>query len=483
MSQFAHIRFRPKNALTPQLVVTLLSLILLAPLAEAAPITIPFKTFLSQYLKNSSETLTAQRQLSQAQARREQSADQWKSRLEIAPELSFEQQNFNDARPNNSNRTSNLSGRFTQQMPSGTNLEVSGQKYLETQNPLAQAIDRRYSAKISQDLLKNAFGKSQTAETEKGALDFKVAELEFRQTLINSCETAFSLYSDAYIQQEVVRLLKTQLKDAKKALDISRKLYRDRIINKVDKLTSENDFLNTQIQVEQAIQKLINSKRQIQAFLASRSSLDFQLSPPKDFLNSNPKAWSGETLSEVILKQRLDSQGWAVDKARSDRWTDLQLGVEAGETYGRLALGGPLFNYQEQYLKANISIGLDFINKTEDATLKTAIEQRNALAREQQTLQRTQHSTVASLIAMNTLLSQQLQNSEKQVQLLKEKMDMAFQQMKRAKLDFQNYLLHRNAYLNQEQTYLNLQREQWLNLFKLQKEFAHKNSNLCEVHS
>ncbi len=467
---------------TSPFLIALLLLGLSQPTAAALP-AISFNAFLKNYLQQSAESLGARRQLSSAQRLKVERQDQWTSRLEATENLSFEKQSFESGgRPDNSNRTNSLSGQFIQNMPTGTKLEVGGQKFIETQNPLFNSIDRRYSAKLTQDLIRNSFGKSQRALMKQGQMDFKVAELEYRQSIVNSCEDAFSLYADAYIQQEIADLLQAQLKDAQKAVNVSRKLFKDRLINKVDQLTSENDFIDTRLQVEQAQQKLLNTKRQIQAFIESQNSLDFILQDPSDFLPEKPELTSS-TLPEEIIALRLKSQNFNVEKARSDRWTELQFGVEVGENFGRLALNGPLVNYNEQFLRANLTVGFDLLNNTEDAQLKNAVFQKNSLEKERHTLNKTQKNKIESLIAMNTLLSQQVTSSAKQVQLLEEKMRIAFNQMKRAKLDFQNYLLHRNAYLNQQRTFLNLKKDLWLNRFALQKEYAHQSPQLCEVAS
>ena len=464
----------------------ILTLIILTGFSPAygAPGSLSFNTFLKDFLTKNGDVLRAQRVLSSAQQNKVQQSDQWKSRLTASPELSFEKQKFDSAsRNDNSNRTSNLSGQLTQMMPTGTRLEVNAQKYLETQNPLFSSLDRSYSAKLTQDLVRNSFGKTQSAQKDKAIMDYDVAELEFRQSLVNSCESAFNLYADAFIQQEIVDLLKSQYVGAKKAVAISRRLFKDRLINRIDKLSSESDFIDTQLQVQQAEQQLANNKRRIQAFLGQPMPANFQLFDPSSFVQQNKSLPNSETLSEIIIKKRVKSQEMDVDRARSDRWTDVELGLEVGERFGRLSFSGPLINYNEEFLKASVTVGLDIINNTENADLKNAIYVRNSLERENDILTRTQRSKIDSLTAMDSLLEEQVKSSESQVKMLKEKMDIAFTQMKRAKLDFQNYLLHRNAFLNQKRNYLNLKKDLWLNKFSLQKEFAHSLPQLCEVKS
>jgi outer membrane protein TolC len=453
-------------------------------LAKENPPALVFKHFLGQYLKKNPSALQAQRELSGAERNRSQATDQWRSRFTARPALAFEEQVFGPGgRDDNSNRTSQVFGEFTQMFPYGTSLTLQGNKFLEAQNPLFQVVDRSYSATLSQDLANNVFGKSQQAESAQGEKDYEAAELEFRQALVDTCEQAFTLYTDAYIQQEITALLQVQLQDAQQALNISRKLFRDKLINKVDQLTSENDFIDTQLQAQQAQQQLVNLKRQIQAFLDQGYTPNFSLIDPSSFLKQSIAADQSLTLSEALIKKRLESQEFAVERARSDRWTDVALQVEAGENIGRQFFTNNPVDFQEQYLRANITFGFDLINNTEDDNLRNAVFQKNNIIKEQMTIEKTQKMRVQNLQEMNDLLASQVKSSEKQVSLLREKMKIAFGQMKRARLDFQNYLLHRNAYLNQQTNYLNLKKDLWLNQFSLKKEYAHSTPALCEVSS
>ena len=448
----------------------------------SASFTLPFESFLSSYLSKSSEILSARRQLYSARENRVAARDQWQSRLTATPQLSFETQKFDSSlRDDNSNRTTNITGQLVQGTPTGTEIQVNAQKYLETQNPLFSTLDRSYSAKITQDLFRNAFGATQRSIRKKAKIDFNVAELEYRQSMVNTCENAFTLYAETYIQQEITELLISQLKDAKRALRVSKDLYRDRLINKIDKLTSENDFIDTELQVEQAKQKLLNSKLQIQAFLEDQQSLEYRLKDPSYYVLNKEMNLDNETISEIILQKRVNSQELDVDRARWDRRTDVKLGFEVGERFGRLAFNGPLLNYNEEYLRASVEFGFDLINNTEDADLKNAIDQKNSLSKETQVLAKTQRSKVAGLVALNDLLKSQVAASQNQVKILEEKMDIAFKRMERAQMDFQNYLLHRNAYLNQKRNYLQLKKDLWLNQFAIQKEFAHNMPKLCEA--
>lgn len=445
----------------------------------AAPTPLPFEKFMDGFLETSPEAMEVRRQVVDAQNANAQQTDLWKSRLDINPSLSFEEQKFDtNLRPDNSNRTSQVQGTLTQQMPSGTELQVSAQKYIEVQNPLFSSLDRQYSAKVNQDLFKNAFGASQKAQKEKAEIDLKNNLLRARQSLVNTCDQAFQLYTDTYRQQEELNLLTAQLKDARKALGISRDLFKSKLITSIDKLSSESDFINRELDYKRAQQQFEYNRMQMAAFTKQN---DFQLVSPDQYLQRFQASLSEPTLNEVIVKNEIQSQDLQVDKLASDRRTDVKLGLEVGERVGRLALGGPLIGYNEQFLRANLNIGFDLINNTEDSALRSAIANRNNWEVSQKSLQTNQKVRVSNLQQLVELLEEQITNHKKQSTLLEKKMNLAFQRMKRAKIDFETYLLHRNSYLSQKQKLFQIQVDYWRNKFNLIKEYAHNQPQFCKA--
>ncbi len=464
-------------------VLLVLSLFLLSSQGfSQSETSLEFNHFLSDFQTRSQTVLNAQQRLTQAEFNRARSTDFWKSRLEANPEISFLERNFDSGiQPDISNRSQNLTASLTQNAPTGTALTLSGQKYLEVQNPLFSSLDRSYSARLSQDLIRNSFGKTQRAQGQKAESDFLVAQLEYRRSLITSCEESFKLYSETYIQQEIVELLTSQLKEAQVAQKISQKLYNDRLIQKMDQLSSQSDFINTQIQVEQAQQKLMNDKKIMFSFLSTDLPPQANLKSPESFLTKPQYTPGQETMTERIISQQINSQEYDVERARSDRWTDLRLGLEAGERFGRFGFSGPLLNYSEDYLMATLTLGIDIINRTEDADLRATLQIQNNLAAQKAMVTQNQKSMLSGLMDNDQLFIQQIELTETQVKLLKEKMNLAFDQMKRARLDFENYLLHRNSYLNQRMNLIKMKKDFWLNRFAIHKELAHDNPLFCEA--
>jgi len=444
-----------------------------------------FQDFLKAYQEKSARALEASQNFSRAKNQLERDTDMWQGRLTATPQVEFLERKFNSAPEDNvSFRAQDVSINFEQKAPTGTNLILSGQKFIETQSPLVSSVDLRYSARVTQDLFRNSFGRTQRSQMRKAQTEFQVAQMQLRQSFVESCGEAFKLYTETYIQQEIVKHLQAQMKDAQQALQIARQLHKNRLINDIDKLSSESDFLNTQLQTQQAELRLENNRRQIQAYLDSSLPPKFKLSDPRVFLTRYrgvPK--DQPTLAELIATSRLKGQEFDVERSRTDRWTDVQLGLEAGRTEGRFGFSGPLLEYNDAFLRATVTVGLDIINKTEDSDLKNSIRLQNSLAKQKQITHKTQQSTVESLSALNKLLHLQVNSSEKQVSILERKAKAAFDQMKRARLDFENYLLHRNAYLERKVNDLNLKKDYWLNQFNLQKEFAHQTPEFCETTS
>lgn len=451
--------------------------------SHALPPTISFTNFLAEFQNKSTGILEAKQNYSVAEQRKDANSDVWQSRFEASPELSFLQRSYDgsSALPDMSNRSQNVNGVFTQLTPTGTRFELRGKKYLEQQNPIYQSLDRSYSAGITQDLFNNAFGRTQRSLAERARRDLEIAGLVYRQSVVNSCQEAFELYVNTFTQQEIAKVYADLLEDAKFANANALKLYNNRLITTIDKLSAESDLINTQLQAEQAQQKLINNKRQITAFMDPSQNLDFLLQIPNGFLEESTFDKNRKTLKQLIAEQKLASQEVDIERSRAARRTDVQLGVEMGQQVGRVGFNGPLIRYEEEYLMTSLKFGFDVINKTEDADLRNAIRQKNLLTVQQQTVNQTQSHLLESLYQNFDLLKQQQKASQLRVKLLDEKMKIAFEQTKKARLEFENYLLHRNAYLNQKINDLNLQKDLWLNFFAIQKEFAQDKPTFCEA--
>lgn len=453
------------------------------PFAQTSPHILNFATFLNEYQDKSTAIIEAKQGFSIAQQTKDANSDFWRSRIEASPEMSFlsRQYDGSSGQPDIGNRSQNINGTFTQLTPTGTQFELKGQKYIEVQNPLFSSLDRSYSAKITQDLFNNAFGKTQRAIAKRAEIDLEVAGLKYLESVINSCQEAYKLYIETFTQQEITKVYDNMLKDAKIANANSQRLYQDRLITKIDKLSSETDLMTTQIQAEQSLQKLIANKRQIAAFLPENQNIGFELIMPSEFIENSTFDPNKQTLKVLIAEQKLKSQEIDIERSRSNRWTDLELGLEAGQRIGRFGFTGTLVGYTEEYLLTSLKVGIDVINKTEDADLRNSIRQKNLLAVQRETLHFTQNNLIASLYDNHKLLLLQQKSSRLQVKLLDEKMKIAFEQTKMAKLEFENYLLHRNAFLNQKINDLNLQKDLWLNFFAIQKEYAHEKPAFCEA--
>jgi outer membrane protein TolC len=452
--------------------------------ALASTKTIPFKDFLKEYQTKSSKILSAQQGVAQAEFQKIRQTDNWKGQLNINPELNFETR-VTEVVPTQtvSNRAQKMSASYTQSAPSGTSLTLSGVEFVEKSNPLVSSLDSVYSAKITQDLVRNSFGRTQRSQAKKAKTDYHVAMMDYRQSEVNSCQDAFTLYADTYIQQEKWAVLAEQMRDARKAQKLTKRLYRDRLIHKVDFLASESDFLQTKTQMDQAQQLLLNNKRQMMAYFSNNDISQINLSDPSHFLGALPTPQNTLTFTEKMAQEKLKSQEFEVDRAKSDRWTDVQLGLEAGQRKGRLSFSNTLTPFNEDYLYASLNVSFDIINNTENSALKSAIDVKNSLTIQNKIIGKTQRSLVNNLLENNDLLKQLVSTSERQVKILNQKANIAFQQMKRGKMDFQNYLIHRNAYRSQQINSLNLKKDLWLNHFSLKREFTNEQDSFCKGES
>ncbi|MCJ8276828.1 MAG: hypothetical protein HRT44_03950, partial [Bdellovibrionales bacterium] len=133
-----------------------------------ASTTLNFNDFLNEYQTKSTRVLDAQQNLAQAERTQQSQTDYWQSRLSLNPELNFEER-ITESSPQiiTPNRNQKFSATYTQTAPSGTTVELSGVEFIEQSNPLLSSLDSAYSAKITQDLSRNAFGLTQRSQARK----------------------------------------------------------------------------------------------------------------------------------------------------------------------------------------------------------------------------------------------------------------------------------------------------------------------------
>ncbi|MCB0378445.1 MAG: TolC family protein [Bdellovibrionales bacterium] len=460
--------------------LTLLALFIFNLSQAKEPTPLNFSQFRDGYLKSSDNIIQAQRNLTLAENQLETKTDVWKSQLNLTPQVNFATRQL-DTIPSitSSWRAKNISATYSQLMPTGTSFQLKGTEYIEKQNPLLSSLDSDYSAQLSQDLFKNSFGYSQRSQTKKAELDYKIAQIEFTMQTTKTCQEAFSTYVDAYIYQQRLAILKKQLQDAEKALKSNRRLHRNRLIQKVDLLSSESDFLQSQIQTQKAEQLFKNAARGLEIFLGEHKVS--QLLDPSPHLGQLPSDKDVKTLTEKIAHLRYQSQDHEVDRVRSDRWSEIQLGLQLGQRKGRLSTGSALEPFEEKYLNASLNFSFDIINKTEDSALQSALQIRNQFEVIKERVKVSQDSVVKNLLENQNIFSQQVETSKKRIQLLDQKAKLAFEQMQKARLDFENYLLHRNAFRNEQLNFLSYQKDLWMNHFALQGELISEEKAFCGV--
>gem|GEM_PF-4719086 len=148
-----------------------------------------------------------------------------------------------------SNRSVDIQGGYRQAFSTGTQLELRGQKFLERSNPLFTAIDSDYSFRVSQDLIRNRFGRGLRAQKKLGMNQVAQAKEDFRQSELSICSEAFDLYVDAHALQNRLELLQAQFNDSERSYRKMKRQQRKGLIHEVDALSSKNDFLDIQSQL------------------------------------------------------------------------------------------------------------------------------------------------------------------------------------------------------------------------------------------
>lgn len=139
-----------------------------------------------------------------------------------------------------------LTSAITQTLPTGTSFEISETEYFIPYHTNLGAYDRSLTGSITQDLLRNFLGRNQKWIQKSAELKVLAEKNLLKFENLKICTQAVNTYLDLYQKQEQVKLYKQIETDSKKSLNLIKRLYRQRLINKIDFLSAQTDFIETQ---------------------------------------------------------------------------------------------------------------------------------------------------------------------------------------------------------------------------------------------
>ncbi len=297
-----------------------------------------------------------------------------------------------------------LTSAVTQTLPTGTSFEVSGTEYFIPYQTNLEAYDRSLTGSITQDLLRNFLGRNQKWIQKSAELKVLAEKNLLKFENLKICTQAVNTYLDLYQKQEQVKLYKQIETDSKKSLNLIKRLYRQRLINKIDFLSAQTDFIETQKTVRDL--ELAYTSTQTEASKYISSPIKKVKAPDKmELLEESNKNFD-------IEASKLKKEASILDAhiAKNALLPSLKLGIEATRFYGST---GQL--HDDEF---TIALTMDVPLFRKD--LKLESEKQNAY-----------------LESQKALLNKKKINSDSQVQILKsslkrleEKYDSQIQQIK-----------------------------------------------------
>lgn len=401
------------------------------------------------------------------------------------------------------NRSTDIRGGYRQSFSSGTTVELRGQKFFEQSNPLFSAVDQDLSINLAQDLVRNSLGYGRRVQRQLGQAQRLQADEAFRQSELEVCSEAFDLYVNAYTLQQRTNLLRSLFADSQNSYNKLKGQQRQGLIHEVDALSSKNDFLNLQSQLLSAEQELVNGKNQLAIYLPPSQMSALVIPTPekqmpsmdqvlKEAQNSpvlgppsDPSAVESSPTSENLrlrAAQRQQQTGELnVTLQKQSTLPELTLNLTMGAREGRFAPGGVPTGFQENYLAASVDWRWPLFQKGASASYRTALAQLKNAKIQQSVLKQNLKVELENLLATEELLKKQLQLSQDQLKDLQRKARLALKQMNSGRIEYETYLLHKNAVRTLQLETLNLQGREWRNRFNIQRFLASMTSSFCSL--
>lgn len=297
-----------------------------------------------------------------------------------------------------------LTSAVTQTLPTGTSFEISETEYFIPYQTNLGAYDRSLTGSISQDLLRNFLGRNQKWIQKSAELKVLAEKTLLKFENLKICTQAVNKYLDLYQKQEQVKLYKQIETDSKKSLNLIKRLYRQRLINKIDFLSAQTDFIETQKTVRDLELAYTSSQTEASKYI-SKPIKKIKAPDKIELMENNNKNFD-------IESSKLKKEASVLDAniAKNALLPSLKLGIETTRFYQSVE-----HLHHDEF---TIALTMDIPLFRKD--LKLESEKQNAY-----------------LESQKALLNKKKINSDSQVQILKsslkrlkEKYDSQIQQIK-----------------------------------------------------
>ncbi len=321
---------------------------------------------------------------------------------------------------------------LTQTLPTGTSFEISETEYLIPYQTNRGAYKRSLTGSITQDLFQNFLGRSQKWIQKASELKISSEKNRLQFEILKICAQAVNQYLKLYQRQEQVRLYKQIERDSKQSLRLIRRLYRQKLINKIDFLSAQNDFIETQKNVLDL--KLAYTTAQAKASeYISKPIKKIRVPNPIELLEESNKNFDIES-----SKLKKEASILEANIAKEALLPSLKLGIETTRFYQSMKPA-----HDDEFTIA-LTMSLPLFRKD----LRLELEKQNAYLESQKALLNKKKinsdSQIQILKSRLKRLEEKYASQTQQIKLQKKKLTESRRLLRAGKIEYDRYTQRRD---------------------------------------
>lgn len=431
-----------------------------------------FKSYLQEFLKQDEKFFEAQYNKEVTTGNAQSDFDVFQNTLELQPtytntELSTPNGNFFQER-------SNIEGKITQLLPTGSTLSLSGNKFYDDPNNALGGLDLEYNVFFEQALWQNAFGYGTRSLKKSARARIEEATYAENQALLDSCLNAAEVYLAAYLGQEKKLLSEELLNDSQKALSIARRGYDRRILRKIDFLNARSDFLqvkatnlNAKMNYEQTLSTLLTrvAKFNVKTLpsLSEPNTFFAQMQVPTVFDKEKI-----ESLKRSLASIEADKHSYYAVKSQNR--SKVNFGFNGGHSQRLSATGvsAGAFNQNDtDYVQVYLKLELPIVNRTQDGAIDASFYQWQISQVQNQRLEKDLRNQFKQLHVEIEKLESELKISQENQNIKKQQLKEAERLLKVGKINFDDYTNYRDSFFSEKENELDIKSSLWQNKTKL----------------
>lgn len=429
----------------------------------AAPLT-P-QSFIDSYLARTGVYQSAKIQTEISEAEVLKAGDWYRSTLKVKPTWVSKEARYLSQNLNISSSSSSVDVELMQALPPGTELLANVSSSVANPDVTTTGIvDRSYTFALAQPLYRNAFGRMWRMEKNAAKAQLESDRSSFKLQKLKSCMAAADSYDLLWLTDERLKLFEQMASTSQSALNVAESSARARLIRRLDLLSARSDHLKAQSQVTRALSEKQKALTTVQAFVAVEAGPAHLQNPDAWYSRPLSQPTSADLASNPSLQASLMAVQAAQGKsavAREKARSQVNLVLEGGRSEGRVPLNTGVSRYNEDFVRAGLSIEFPLRNKANDADIKSAALMKARAQWEYDDLKREAETGFAQRLFDLKAIQDQLENSKKRAVLYEDQRREAFGLIRSGRIEFEDYLRYRDLSFNEGLQILELSESFW----------------------